>query len=91
MKEENRSKPHRNSHAGLQKGLIIGLLIGALLGFLIPFLISGTLPFTESYSMGLGDMKELVTIFYLYCIAGGAVLGFIIGLIIGTLVDFIKR
>ena len=91
MKEDIYNKSNHNNYTGLQKGLIIGLVVGAFLGFLIPFLMSGKLPFTESYSMGLGDMKELITIVYLYCIAGGATLGIIIGLIIGSIIDFIKR
>lgn len=91
MKEDNQNKSNRKIYNGLQKGLIIGPLAGAFLGFLILFLISGKLPFTESYTMGLGDTNELITIFYLYCIVGGAVLGFIVGVIIGLIVDFINK
>lgn len=91
MKENNQIKSNRKAYSGLQKGLIIGPLVGAFLGFLVPFLISGTLPFTESYNLGLGDMKGLITIFYIYCIAGGAFLGLIFGVIIGGLFDFINK
>ena len=91
MKEGNQNKSNYKKYNGLQKGLIIGPLFGAFLGFLIPFLISGKLPFTESYSMGLGDVNPLITIFYLYCIVGGAVLGFIAGLIIGLIVDSVNK
>lgn len=91
MKIRSRNKENRSSYAGLQKGLIIGPLLGGLTGFLIPFLSSGTLPFTESYAMGLGDMKSLITVFYLYCIAGGIILGFVVGAIIGAIIDFLKK
>lgn len=91
MKKVNQNKSNRKSYQGFQKGLIIGPLVGAFLGFLILFLISGTLPFTESYTMGLGDMSGIVTIFYLYSIVGGAGLGLTAGAIIGLIVDFVNK
>jgi integral membrane sensor domain MASE1 len=84
MKEQNKNR-------GLLKGLILGPLIGGFLGFLVLFLISGKLPFEESYAMGLGDVKGLIAIFYLYSIIGGAILGFVVGIIIGSIVDYMNK
>lgn len=86
MKEEN-----QNRNRGLLKGLIVGPIIGAFLGFLVLFLITGKLPFAESDSMSVVDLKGLVAIFYLYSIVGGAILGYIVGVVIGSIVDFLKK
>lgn len=91
MKEKNQNKSDQNKYGGLLKGLIIGPLVGAFLGFLVLFLISGKLPFEQSYTMGLGDIRELIAIFYLYSIVGGAILGLIVGLIIGAIVDYTNK
>lgn len=91
MTEKNQNKSDQNKYSGLLKGLIIGPLVGAFFGFLVLFLISGKLPFEESYSMGLGDVKELIAVFYLYSIVGGAILGLVVGLIIGAIVDYANK
>jgi F0F1-type ATP synthase assembly protein I len=91
MGENNKTKTNRKSYSALQKGLIIGPLVGVFLGFFIPFLLTGELPFTESHDMLLGDMKGLVAIFYLHAIIGGAILGFVVGVIIGSIVDYMNK
>ncbi|MGI8545221.1 MAG: hypothetical protein ACR2MD_17315 [Aridibacter sp.] len=67
----------------LQKFTLAGFLIGALIGFLVILISSGNLPFTESNTMGLGDIGSLIDVFYLYATVAGATIGFMIGFTLG--------
>ena len=91
MKKTNKSRLSNKGSNKTPKYIGIGFLIGSVFGFLIPFFITGELPFVESYSMGLGNMRELNTIFYLFFVGTGACLGIIIGFIFGIIFDYRKK
>lgn len=89
--KDNLNESKHYQQKGLIKGLLLGPIIGAVLGFLILFIITGKLPFSETYSMGLGDTSDIIAIFYLFSIIGGAGLGLLIGSIIGGIIDYSRR
>lgn len=85
MKNSYRNNSNKNTYSSLLKYLLIGPLVGALFAFLILYSISGNLPFTRTNAVGLGDVGGLITIYYLFVMAIGAILGLIGGIIFGIM------